>query len=120
MKEAHDHRRVTPEGKAIGEQVARLTETMVNELEQKGISDQRCKTCAFRQGTVPNGCIQTQADALKCVMEGNLFICHQNLKNPTPCFGYMAARAAIIKANDGNDVREEMPWKYSHEHEDEA
>lgn len=115
MKEAHDHSRVSPEGKQVGEEMARLSDSEIKKLEEKGVADERCKTCAFRAGTVPNGCIQTQADAMKCVMEGHLFICHQDLKNQKPCFGYMTARASIIKKNGGEDVRIKMPWEFSHD-----
>lgn len=109
----NDHSRVTLEGKKIGKETARMANFMVKQLEAKGIEDQRCKTCAFREGTVPNGCLQTQADVMKCVIEGNIFLCHQNLKTPAPCFGYLAARSSIIQANGGQDFRAKVPWDYS-------
>lgn len=56
-----------------------------------------CATCAFTRGTMPNGCLPTVANALKCVVEvEHLFYCHHGLKpgdeNPTKlCAGYMHA-----------------------------
>lgn len=91
MKEAHDHHRVTPEGRAAGEQHAQLAEKAIARLD--GELDDRCKTCAFRAGTVPNGCLQTQLDALKCVVEKKPFMCHHDLR--MPCFGWYAVSVAL-------------------------
>jgi hypothetical protein len=111
VKEAHNHHRVTPEGRAAGEQTARLVEKAIQKLEAEGEPDERCKTCAFRAGTVPNGCPQTQSDAMKAGMEGVPFMCHQRInedgKHTTPCHGWYAMRVAlkgaVIKA----------PWEFS-------
>ena len=65
MREAHDHHRVSPEGRAIGEQQARMADGSIARLVAEGEPDERCKSCAFVRGTVPNGCLQTQMDALK-------------------------------------------------------
>lgn len=96
MKEANDHSRVSPEGKAMGEFMARVTAPIIASLAQEGEPGECCKTCAFRLGTVPNGCVQTQLDALKCVMEGIPFFCHQreNGKITNVCHGWFAARQA--------------------------
>lgn len=77
MKEAHDHSRVTPEGQALGTQMARLFDIAVRRLAENARPDTRCKSCAFRPGTVPNGCAQTQLDTSKCAAEGIPFYCHQ-------------------------------------------
>ncbi len=105
MKEAHDHHRVTPEGKQCGEQVARLTEKGIAKLVTEGEPDERCKTCAFRAGTVPNGCPQTQADVMKCVLEAVPFYCHQ--RKGELCHGWYAARVAL----GGKICR--VPWDFS-------
>jgi hypothetical protein len=79
MKEAHDHHRVTPEGKMLGQQMVRLHDLAVRRLALRVELEERCQTCAFRPGTVPNGCAQTQLDISKCVAEGIPFHCHQNI-----------------------------------------
>jgi hypothetical protein len=113
VKEANDHSRVTPEGRAAGLQVAALADKAVARLDAQGEPDERCRTCAFRLGTVPNGCAQTQSDAMKCVVEGIPFTCHQRLGNP--CHGWYALRAALKnKIPAGMTV----PWKLSPPDED--
>lgn len=109
MKEAHDHHRVTPEGRQMGEQMVRLTQPLIEQLKQEGEPGECCKTCAFRPGTIPNGCPQTQLDALKCVMEGVPFMCHQDQTLMTVCHGWFAARQApSIK---GKKIP--VPWEFS-------
>lgn len=104
-QEAHDHSRVSPEGKRAGEWLAKFVYPSIVLLELDGEPDERCKTCAFRMGTVPNGCIQTQADAMKAVMEGIPFLCHQNMTKT--CHGWFAGRRAL----KGRTI--ETPWEFS-------
>lgn len=115
MKPADDHSRVTPEGKALGEQLVRLTEPAIARLELEGDRDERCKSCAFRLGTVPNGCLQTQMDAMKAVVEGVPFLCHQHDREGWPCHGWFAARAAILTAErrSGQKLPITCPWEFS-------
>ncbi len=87
MKAASDKNRVTPEGKALGEQMVRLTELWIAHLAADGEADERCKSCAFRAGTVPNGCLQTQMDVLKAVIEKVPFLCHQHDREGRICHG---------------------------------
>lgn len=89
MKEAHDNSRVTPEGRALGEQMVKLYDIAVRRLGDDADPDERCKTCAFRLGTVPNGCPQTQLDTSKCLAEGIAFHCHQ--KPGQLCHGWATA-----------------------------
>lgn len=110
MKEAHDHHRVTPEGRAAGEQTARLVEKAIAKL---GEPDERCKTCAFRAGTVPNGCAQTQCDVMKCIIERKPFMCHQD--PAMPCFGWYAASVALKGAIPAGAT---VPWEMSPPDED--
>jgi hypothetical protein len=77
VKEAHDHHRTSPEGRALGEQMAKMFDIAERRLGDMADPDERCATCAFRAGTVPNGCAQTQLDISKCVAEGIPFYCHQ-------------------------------------------
>lgn len=87
--------RPTPEGIELGQNIARLIQPEIDKLwKENGIPDLRCQSCAFRAGTVPNGCGQTILDALECVENGPAFVCHQNQENL--CHGYVAAVAAKV------------------------
>lgn len=114
MHEAHDHHRVTPEGRAAGEQLVRLTEPAIGRLACVGEPDERCKSCAFRLGTVPNGCLQTQLDALKAVVEDVPFLCHQADRKGWPCHGWFAARVAIKEVETiRGPLGMTCPWEFS-------
>jgi uncharacterized Zn-binding protein involved in type VI secretion len=103
MKEAHDHHRVSAEGRAMGKSAARLAELGRNRLEQLGLADIKgpglrddmCKTCACQPGSVPNGCLQTQMDFLKAAAEGRPFKCHSP-NNGKLCAGWVRARAELV------------------------
>ena len=72
--------RNTPDdnGRALGEQMARFTEQTEMDMRAAGVQiPERCKTCAYRLGTSPNGCVTTLMTALKCTMEGEPFNCHE-------------------------------------------
>jgi hypothetical protein len=108
--------RVTPDGQKMGEQISRMTDTEVGRIIAEGEwdKDERCVSCAFRHATVPNGCPQTQMDALKCVMERKTFHCHvarDGLEaGQHPCMGWFAAMQF-----NGGIKREpvECPWPFS-------
>jgi len=89
---AADHHRVSPEGQMLGKTMARFADMGFKQLAAIGVSDTRCASCAFRLGTVPNGCIQTQLDTLKAVTEGGQFLCHAP-QDGRLCAGYVACRA---------------------------
>lgn len=118
MKEANDHHRVTPEGHEIGKLTARLADAECANLAKQGEEDERCKTCAFRAGTVPNGCIQTQSDAMKAVVEDVPFMCHAH-KNASGhynkiCFGWFAVRCIADRREKATG--EKLPpvsWEFS-------
>lgn len=99
--------RPTPEGRELGRCLARFAEQALHELAQTGIPDARCHTCAFRLGTVPNGCPTTLMDALKCVMEHTPFDCHEAA---TPCFGWLAMLAASPESPPA-----QAPWGFESE-----
>lgn len=115
MKEAKDHSRVTPEGRALGFQTARLVEPAVADLARQGEPDERCKSCAGSVGTVPNGCLQTQMDFLKAVAENVPFLCHQHDRKGWPCHAWFAARVAIRAADKqrGQPLTVSVPWEFS-------
>lgn len=93
MDEAYDHHRVSPEGRQLGEQMARLYDLAEKRLGDQADEDQRCKTCAFRAGTVPNGCAQTQLDISKCAADGIPFYCHQH--RGQLCNGWVTVRIGL-------------------------
>jgi hypothetical protein len=93
MKEAQGHRRVTPEGRALGEQMAKLFDIAERRLGNMADPDERCVTCAFRAGTVPNGCAQTQLDISKCLAEAIPFYCHQ--RQGQMCHGWMTSHIGL-------------------------
>lgn len=87
------------DGWALGFHLARFVDAEPQIAE-------RCFTCAFRQGTDPNGCVTTVMDATKCVMEGVPFYCHER---PTKlCGGYVVLRAAT-------ESKTRVAWPFSDE-----
>jgi len=105
----------SPEGRALGEQLARLAEAAEKEIRPKLPADwpERCASCAFRPGTFPNGCLPTVMDAMKC---GQMFYCHHGKPDAKgnytdPCIGYLISRASM---HDKTPL--EVPWKFSHEY----
>ncbi len=100
--------RPSEEGKMLGEQLARLTDKAEKEARVHFPNHKsRCKSCAFTAGTVPNTCLPTVMDALKCVVDGTLFHCHQQFDDhgiPTDlCAGW-----AIATMSADDRLREAM------------
>ena len=93
--------RPSPEGRALGKELARLADA-----EPSVFSYLRCGTCAFRAGTVPNGCTATLLDAIKCAIEGVPFYCHEDKAGERPCAGWIMLRG------DGS-VSGQAPWPFS-------
>ena len=116
-----DHSRVSPQGKAMGANLARIAERGRARLKAQGLSglglpvlrDEMCKSCAARPGTVPNGCLQTQMDILKAATEGARFLCHAPADGRL-CAGWAAARAELV-ANPLPAKAQELiaRWDYS-------
>lgn len=94
---AYDHKRCTPEGRRLGELLVRLADKQIPKLALEGLADTRCASCAFRAGTVPNGCPQTGLDAFKALADGVPFQCHAVVPGTGKrvCFGYFAAMLEI-------------------------
>lgn len=107
MKQAKDHSRVTPEGRMLGFQTARMTEPAVAALVRQGEPDERCSSCAGTYGTVPNGCPQTQSDFIKATMEGVPFLCHQADRKSRFCHAWYAARV------EAKGKVADCPWEFS-------
>lgn len=104
--------RPTDEGQQLGVHMARFCD----EAEPKArlrMPDipPRCNSCAFRAGPhTANGSPETQMDALKCVMEGVEFQCHEPARVGQSCSGW----AMMMLAKDGPDIAE-LPWSFSDE-----
>jgi hypothetical protein len=108
--------RVTPEGQALGKQMARLAAKAIAE-QKKQFPNMRepCATCAFKAGTIPNGCPQTLMDATKCLVEGVPFMCHHGTQDKDGnfnefCVGWFASYSAISQRGG---LKIECPFPFS-------
>lgn len=108
-----DHSRVSDEGKKIGHTMSRLADAGVVFLSANDEPDTRCKTCAYRSGTIPNGCLQTQMDAMKATLEGVAFQCHHVAKGKDKplCHGWYASR--VFLRISGAPMNQKTPWDFS-------
>lgn len=99
--------RPTEIGRKLGDQLARLTEVALIEVKKKFPNHKEpCGTCAFRRGTIPNGCPETVMDALKCTLEQSAdFHCHE--EKGQLCAGFMICLTAGKR-------QVKVPWEYSH------
>ncbi len=96
--------RVSKEGQLIGKCTAKMAENGQRILKAKGlinlnlpmVRNEMCTTCACRSGTVPNGCLQTQMDFMKAVVQGDKFLCHAP-KDGRICAGLIAVRADHVQ-----------------------
>lgn len=73
--------RPTPLGRQVGAWLGELTDAAepFARLEFPQMPP-RCKSCAFRGGSIPNGCEETLIEAIKCAAEGVPFYCHLRFK----------------------------------------
>lgn len=95
----------------MGAQVSRLCDVEMAKLIKDGEckEDERCASCAFRSGTIPNGCLQTQMDVFKSLMEQEAFFCHAvETPGTKVCMGWFASVQAL---KDKPPVK--CPWPYS-------
>lgn len=95
-------------GRKIGAELARLTEAALAERKKKFPNHKEpCGTCAFRRGTIPNGCLATVMDAMKCAVEGSAeFMCHE--QKGQVCTGFF-----ILESDRSHAPQVKVPWKYS-------
>lgn len=105
----------TPEGRALGRELARLCDTAEPDARLKAPAlPPRCASCAFRQGDhVANGSPQTLMDAMKCLIEGVEFRCHEPARQGQPCAGWAMLMLSDDKPPDGA-----APWPFSTERVD--
>lgn len=122
------HERVTPLGKELGRNAVRLADLGLKRLKQAGLDEvagpmlreDMCKTCACRPGTVPNGCLQTQLDFLKAVVEGVPFACHSP-RNGKLCAGWVRARAQVAASPVPPELAQMVAkWEFSPPDSDKA
>src|SRR6185437_5300325 len=115
------HPRVSEDGQTFGRLTALMAERGQRLLVDQGLSglalpgmrDAMCASCACRAGTVPNGCLQTQLDLLKAVVEGQKFLCHAP-KDGRMCAGFIGVRAAHVATPLPLEVQElTAAWEYS-------
>lgn len=117
MDPTKDHHRVSPEGRQFGEHMARLADKACLVMAREGDEDTRCKSCALRLGTVPNGCLQTQMDVAKAISENVPFMCHQHMRDGQPttgCHGWFAV--SVLARRFEEDTGLTLPpcnWEFS-------
>jgi hypothetical protein len=117
--------RPTLEGRLLGQEIARLTEAQEQQaLRRFPKHKTRCQSCAFRQGTIPNGNPNTIMDALKCAIEGRTFSCHQTLDaqgEPTEvCIGWLLSQQSGTFDHVRQAIGRRVPWPFSDEEDDHA
>lgn len=107
--------RISAAGLDMGAQILRLSEPAIARLVAEGEPDERCKSCAFRPGTVPAGCLQTQMDVLKAIIEDVPFLCHQADRKGSPCHGWYASRVELKRKEKllGPLPVTTCPWPFS-------
>jgi hypothetical protein len=105
----------TPEGIEAGGHLARWCDQAEPVIRAKFPEHaERCQSCAFRAGTLPNGDPVTLMDAIKCLVEKVPFMCHQVFDkdgNPVElCAGY-----AILMGDDKvpKALRGTTDWEFS-------
>lgn len=107
--------RRSPDGAQLGARLAQWCDDAEPQARLK-VPDlpPRCQSCAFRKGEhVANGSPTTQMDALKCVIEGVEFQCHQPDRAGHPCSGW-----AMMMLAKGDEGFGEAPWPFSDEASD--
>ena len=97
MSRVIDGDRPSHHGALLGDVLALLAD--LGERDSPVPLGERCATCAFRKGSVPNQTAGTGMVALNCTLgiDPDRFACHHGMKDGEPsklCVGWMAARLA--------------------------
>ena len=97
----------TPEGWALGAELARIAD-LEEERQRERFPNAKppCADCAFRAGSIPNGCPGTLMDAVKALAECIPFYCHHGLDSGQPtrlCAGYALLMGATARRDDSNE-----------------
>lgn len=97
----------TPEGRELGAELARFCDA--EEAKQAKLLvatiPERCKTCAFRGGTIPNAMPGTLMDALHCIIEGHDFHCHEHGREDQLCAGFQ-----MLRLPEDKHIEVDWPW----------
>jgi|SRR5580698_8835378 hypothetical protein len=97
----------TPEGRALGAELARIADLEEEHQREKFPNAKpRCADCAFRAGSIPNGCPETLMDAVKALAECTPFYCHHGLDSAQPtrlCAGYALLMGVTARRDDGDE-----------------
>lgn len=104
--------KATEEGRRLGREIARICDNSepASRLKFPELPP-RCASCAFREGThVANGSVTTTMDAVKCVLDGVPFMCHEPSREDAVCSGW----AMMMLANEANGSFK-APWPFSDE-----
>ncbi len=96
-----DGDRPSSHGSLLGDALALIAD--LGERDSPVPLGERCATCAFRKGSVPNRSAGTGMIALNCALgiDRDRFACHHGMKDGQPkkiCVGYMAAILAPFSA----------------------
>lgn len=108
--------RVTPEGHELGKLLAKFCDEAepVARLVAPDLPP-RCQSCAFREGRhLANGSPATTMDAVKAVIEGVEFYCHQQVVGEDRSEHLCSGWAMMMLAKDRPDFGE-CPWPFSDE-----
>jgi len=102
--------RPTPDGAQLGAKLAQWCDDAEPKARLRMPElPPRCNSCAFRQGPhVANGSPTTQMDALKCLMEGVEFQCHEPHRQGHTCSGW----AMMMLAEEKPQITP-APWPFS-------
>jgi len=101
----------SPEGAEIGRMMAKWCDDAEPKARLRMPElPPRCNSCAFRDGRhLANGSPTTQMDALKCVMEGVEFGCHEPDREGALCSGW----AMFMLAADAPEDFVKVPWDFT-------
>lgn len=112
----------TPEGRSLGAHLARFADRAEEKLRDRMAArnvdkpvPERCQSCAFRDGTLPNGCPTTVMDAVKCLMEGDTFLCHASPVDEAGAHVGVCAGFLLLEKGGLVEGVGRMPWEYSDE-----
>ena len=99
----------TEEGAELGREMARLCDEAEPRARLRMPAlPPRCNSCAFRAGKhLASGSPATQLNAMKCVMEGVEFMCHEPARDGALCSGW----AIFMLAKDEADFTA-VPWDF--------
>ncbi len=104
----------TPEGAAMGRELARFADIEEAKLSAAGNPvPKRCVDCAARLGTLPNQCESTLLTLIACTMtDGEEFMCHLAMSDGEPtkvCRGYELLTQGITRADARSVVEAAYP-----------